>query len=113
MGAEIQWLDGPHGVIRFGPDFHSSKDEDDYTGSGYAKPDEEDPTTVCVIGPLSGEMSRRDHDDILAACAEKGFLRAKVRRHKRWHCYDLTARPFRRVRSEKPDLAPTDAPATI
>lgn len=97
MGAEIIWRDGPHGIIRFGRDFRSSADEDDYTGSGHVRPDEDDPLTVCIIGPVSGEMSRKDHDEILDRCREKGFLRARVRRHgKDWE-YDLTVRPYRRA----------------
>lgn len=98
MGAEIVWRDGPHGVIRFGPAFQSSDAEDDYAGSGYVRPLDGDPETVCVIGPVSGEMSRRDHDAILEQCAARGFLRARTRRHGRDWEYDLRRRPFRRVR---------------
>lgn len=93
MGAEIVWRDGPHGILRFGPEFTSSATRDRFAGFAYIEPRGE----TCAIGPLAGRMTLRCHDEILEACA-LSFGRAEVERHGEMWVYDLTTRPFRRVR---------------
>lgn len=101
MGAEIVWppieADGGArriGVLRFGPFFAAASRRDPYDGCGTV----EDWGARCVIGPLAGEITEQDRNDILDACAGWGFREADVERRGVWWTYDLTARPFRRCR---------------
>jgi hypothetical protein len=80
--------------LRFGPFFKSSKARDPYAGCGTV----EDWGEHCVIGPISGDFTEQDRNDILEACAGWGFLRARVERKGKLWEYDLTARPFKRRR---------------
>lgn len=90
----MTWLTTRAAALRFGPEFQASIRRDPYVGCGTV----EDHGDYCVIGPLAGEMTTRDRDEILECCAAWGFGRALVeRRGAQWE-YDLTARPFRRVR---------------
>ena len=94
MGAEIQWRDGPHGILRFGPEFTSSAARHKFAGCGVVLPMGD----FCTIGPVGGRMTVRCHDEILLACAER-FGRAEVERYGEMWVYDLAAGPpFRRVR---------------
>jgi hypothetical protein len=98
MPAEIVWP-AEHGarrvgVLRFGPFFQQSASRDRYAGCGTI----EDHGDHCVIGPLGGDLTATDWNDIGEACAAMGFNRARVERHGRLWEYDLTARPFKRKR---------------
>lgn len=95
MGAEIVWSTVKSGPVRFGRLFQSSAERDPYSGCGTV----EDHGTFCVIGPLAGQMDAQDHDDILECCAGWGFKQAKVERRGKTYVYDLTVKPYRRVRA--------------
>jgi hypothetical protein len=88
VGAGLQWLVG---VIRFGKDW--MRHGDPYTGHATIQ----DCGDHCIIGPISGNMTIEDHDAILDKCAVS-YQKARVFRRNTWWEYDLTNKPFKRVK---------------
>lgn len=90
MSVGVRWR---WGELLFGPDYH--KEGDKYDGllniAPYGK-------EVLMGGMGSAEFSRAQHDEILEYLSTLGYETAKELRNSKWWIYDLTQRPFKRVK---------------
>jgi hypothetical protein len=94
MGAEIEWLtpDKQVGVVRFGPTFHSTATEDEWSGITLLR----NHGNWCYLFCVAGKVVRQDLLDVLHLCQMLGFKWAEERRNKKNWRYDLTRPSIRR-----------------
>ena len=92
MAADIEWHTG---TIRFGDNYSSYRNRDQWDGCLSLIADLYDPM-LCHLYAISGKVSISSHRSILRLCQSLGYERMRETHNGQKLETDLLARPFRR-----------------